>query len=196
VIPASIAGPGSTCQPLTAAQPRITYRIHIGTRGQHVKHTAIAIARRDGRWSGHEIGLDAVEDLDAFVEILHDLPGELALGFVEEDDEYLGIVRVTQDGDARVFLSDRRALATSDLADRLFSDALPAGKPADSDDETDNPLLAAPAGDVELLADLGTPADVLVELIAEGGVLPTDVIAEIGERAGCEDALDLLETVD
>src|SRR5258707_11938015 len=152
----------------------LTRRDDACTRGRHVTQAAIAITRGDGQWSGHEIDVSAVEDLDSFVDLLRDLADELALGFIEENDEYLGIVRVDGDGDPRVFLSDRRVLGTFALADRIFADALPAaaiGPDGDAADDAANPLLAAPAGDLDLLADLGTPADVLVELVAEGGAL-------------------------
>ena len=47
----------------------------------------------------------------------------------------------------------------------------------DSDEDTDGRPDAEPVGDAELLADLGTPGDVLVEIIAEAGALPSDVVA-------------------
>ncbi|WP_445548630.1 tRNA adenosine deaminase-associated protein, partial [Frankia sp. CiP1_Cm_nod2] len=87
---------------------------------------ASAIGRIRGRWSAHEIDLDNIDDLDILAELLHDISPELAVAFVEEDDEYLGIVRVEGDiSDPRVFLSDHRVLFTSALADRLFASALP-----------------------------------------------------------------------
>ena len=86
-------------------------------------------------------------------------------------------------------------LATSTLAERLFGDALPV-VPPDEDDEDDEDTAgrpdAEPVGDPELLADLGTPGDVLIELCAEEGALPSDVVAALCERAGCLDVLDEL----
>lgn len=151
--------------------------------------TAIALARKGHRWIGQEIDPGEVEDLDGFADALRDLGGDIALGFVEEDDEYLGIVRVDGDDDPRVFVSDRRMIDTSDLANRLFEDTLPLSAQTEDDEEGTLPE-ADPAGDVELLADLGTPGDVLVELLAEEGMLPADVVSEVCERAGCLDVLD------
>ncbi|WP_131749199.1 tRNA adenosine deaminase-associated protein [Frankia sp. Cppng1_Ct_nod] len=153
---------------------------------------ANAIGREHGRWSAHEIDLDEVEDLDALADLMRDISAELVVTFVEEDEEYLGIVRVDGDtGDPRVFLSDHRVLSSSPLADRLFAGALAVPSSTDIEDETDDtPLSAAPAGDIELLADIGTDADALVELITEEGLLPADVASAISERAGCADILD------
>ena len=41
-----------------------------------------------------------------------------------------------------------------------------------------------------MLADLGTPADDLLDLCAEEGLLPADVLTVLGERAGFLDVLD------
>jgi putative tRNA adenosine deaminase-associated protein len=158
-----------------------------------VAQTAIALARNGTRWTGQEIDVGDVEDLDGFADVLRDLvsdPADVVVGFVEEDDEYLGIVRVDgEEGDARVFVSDRRVLETSDLASRLFEDALPV--PAQGDDDEEGGLPEAdPGGDVALLEDLGIPGEVLLDLLATEGMLPADVVAAICERAGALDVLD------
>jgi putative tRNA adenosine deaminase-associated protein len=156
-----------------------------------VSHTAVTMSRTASGWTGDEGDLREVEDLDTLADDLHVEAGTLSIVFIEEDDEWLGIVRVTDDLDPRVFLSDRRVLETSDLAQRLFADALPVLPPADTDDDDDTPRPAAEAvGDTDLLADLGTPGDVLIELCAEEGLLPGDVVSALCERAGCLDVLD------
>ncbi|WP_445548631.1 tRNA adenosine deaminase-associated protein, partial [Frankia sp. CiP1_Cm_nod2] len=58
------------------------------------------------------------------------------------------------------------------------------------DDSDDTPAGGQPVGDLDLLADLGTDADTLLELITEEGLLPADVVTAISERAGCADILD------
>lgn len=154
-------------------------------------HTAIAMTRDASGWSGEERSLTEVEDLDGLTDELRDEVGSTVLLFVEEDDEWLGIVRVTGDNDPQVFLSDRRSLATSDIADKIFADALPVLPPPGNDDDDDTPRPQAEAvGDADLLAEFGTPGDVLVELCAEEGLLPGDVISTLCERAGCLDVLD------
>ena len=87
---------------------------------------------------------------------------DVTVVYVEEDDEWLGVLRVTAETlqDRKVFLSDSRVLATSTLAERLFGDALPVLPPEEDEDDEDTAGRpdAEPVGDPELLADLGTPA--------------------------------------
>jgi putative tRNA adenosine deaminase-associated protein len=156
-----------------------------------VTQRAHAMSGQAGRWSAHEVDLTDVEDLDSLLDQLRDLGGPTVVAFVEEDDEYLGIVRIDTeaDDDARVFLSDQRALFDSALAERLFADALPPVTRWDVDDDEVN-TSPTPSGELDLLADLGTSADDLVDLVGEEGMLPADLISALAERAGCVDILD------
>jgi putative tRNA adenosine deaminase-associated protein len=148
------------------------------------------MSRDASGWDGEELSLSDIEDLDTLADQLREGSATTVLLFVEEDDEWLGIVRVSGDEDPRVFLSDRRALETSDLADRIFADALPVLPVQDDTDEDTPRAQAEPVGDTDLLSDLGIPEDVLVELCAEEGLLPGDVVSALCERAGCLDVLD------
>jgi putative tRNA adenosine deaminase-associated protein len=158
-----------------------------------VAYTATALARTDDGWTARDVDLAEVEDLDAAVDLMRDLvDGALVLLMVEEDDEYVGIVRVRGDDDPRVFISDVRSVESSPLATRLFGDALPFVEATEvDDDEEDAPRPEAdPGGDPALLADLGTSAPALLELCAEEGMLPADVIYALCEKAGCVDVLE------
>jgi putative tRNA adenosine deaminase-associated protein len=163
-----------------------------------VSYFAVALARTDGGWTGQELDLSEVDDIEQLAESLRDLTGDgpgPALMLLEEDDEHLAVVRV--DGGAgsldepRVFLSDRRAVLASEVAQMLWEDTEPPADDADEDDEGTRPI-AEPVGDTSLLADLGTPGDELVELCAEEGLLPADVLTAVCERAGCVDVLESL----
>ncbi|WP_261554036.1 tRNA adenosine deaminase-associated protein [Frankia tisae] len=156
---------------------------------------AIAIAREQGRWSVHDLDPAGAEDLDALTDEMRDFGDDTIVAFLEEDDEYLAIVRVGADEpDPKVFLSDRRVLITSELAERLFADALPsmAGLATEDDEDDDASVLtqAAPVGDLDLLVDLGTSEEALLELIGEEGMLPADLISALSERAGAGEILD------
>ncbi|ONH22082.1 tRNA adenosine deaminase-associated protein [Pseudofrankia asymbiotica] len=156
---------------------------------------AVAIARDDDGWRACDLDPTELQDLDALTDAMRDLGDGLVVAFVEEDDEYLAIIRIDGDSsDPRVFLSDRRVLTTSDLAEALLADALPIPAPrGDGDeDEEDEAVLrhAHPIGDLDLLDDLGTSSDALVALIAEEGMLPADVAAVISERAGAGEIFD------
>jgi putative tRNA adenosine deaminase-associated protein len=161
-----------------------------------VTYFAAALARTSDGWTGRELDLADIDDLEGLAEELRDLSGDgdgPALLLLEEDDEYVAVVRV--DGGAssldepRVFLSDRRAVQGSDVAALLWEEAEEEVSDEDDEDEGTRPV-AEPVGDAALLADLGTPADALIDLCAEEGLLPADVLTGVAERAGFLDVLD------
>jgi putative tRNA adenosine deaminase-associated protein len=165
-----------------------------------VTYFAAALAKTDDGWTGRELDLHEVTDLESLAEELRDLVeengqvGGPALMLLEEDDEYVGVVRVDA-GDLdepRVFLSDRRAVQASDVAAMLWEESdVDVDEAEDDEDEGTRPV-AEPVGDPALLADLGTPSHVLLELCAEEGLLPADVLTGIAERAGFLEVLDSL----
>lgn len=157
-------------------------------------YTATALSRAGSRWTGRDVDLTEVADLDAVSDLMReDVEDVIALLFLEEDDEYVAIVRVDGDEDPRVFVSDRRVLDGSAIAGRLFADALPIEDVVEDDDEEEGiKPEAEPAGDVTLLEDLGTAPEALLGLCAEEGMLPADVIFAVCEKAGC---LDVIEQV-
>lgn len=160
-----------------------------------MSYFAAVLARTDDGWAGEELDLDDVGDLDALADVLRDLVGDgpgPALLLLEENDEHLAVVRVDSGAgvsEPRVFLSDRRAVQGSEVAAMLWEEA-----PVETEDDEDEGTrpIAEPVGDTGLLADLGTPAEVLVELCAEEGLLPADVLTSLCERAGCDDVLEQL----
>jgi putative tRNA adenosine deaminase-associated protein len=161
-----------------------------------VSYFAAALARTEGGWTGEELDLSEVEDIEQLAEALRDLTGDgpgPALLLLEEDDEHLAVVRV--DGGAgsldepRVFLSDRRAVLASDVAQMLWEDPEAPVDDEDEEDEGTRPI-AEPVGDTAILADLGTPPEKLLELCAEEGLLPADVLTAVCERAGCDEVLE------
>jgi putative tRNA adenosine deaminase-associated protein len=171
-----------------------------------VSYIATALARDAKGWAGDELVLDDVEDLDAMVELVRDAVGDdadVVLLALEEDDEWMGVLRLDADDEPRVFVSDARVLETSDLAAVLGEAAVdrePVDESDDPDDDTGDPddddqgarADGEPVGDASLLADLGTPAARLLALCAAESVLPGDVIAEVCEAAGCLDVLERL----
>lgn len=81
---------------------------------------AIAIVRDGTAWRARALDLEAAEDLDSLVEQLRDDHSPAAVAFVDQDDEWLAVIRLSGDDDARVFLSDSRFIQSSELAERLF----------------------------------------------------------------------------
>jgi putative tRNA adenosine deaminase-associated protein len=173
-------------------------------------YATAALARVDSSWFGNELEFGEVEDLDGVVELLRETVGDeadTALLFVEEDDEWFAVLRVDADGEPRVFVSDERVIASSEIA-ALFAEAAIESVPSDldghgditdvDDDDDDDEGTRAdgdPTGDPALLADLGTPAARLIELCDAEGQLPSDVIATLCEAAGCLDVLEKLRGV-
>lgn len=167
---------------------------------------AAALARASSGWTATEVDLDEVGDFAELIDMLRDLDDEAerTLLFLEEDDVYVAIVRVDGDGeDPRVFVSDIRAGEESRIAAMLLEEA---GRPepvpfveeeilddaeevADDDDRAESTDIM-PAGDSDLLTDLGTGSADLLALCAHEGLLPADVITAVTERAGCLDELE------
>jgi putative tRNA adenosine deaminase-associated protein len=170
-----------------------------------VPYFAAVLARHASDWTGDEIELKGVEDLDGVVDEMRSIDEEAdtLLLFVEENDEWFAIVRVDQDGDPRVFLSDGRAMESSDLG-ALLGEAATVAETADDEDDEDEDeddeddddeateVAGDPVGDIDVLADLGTPGNRLIALCAEEGQLPADVMSVLCETAGCLEALDSL----
>lgn len=163
---------------------------------------AAALARTEDGWTGRELDLDDHNDLEDLADFLRELSGEdggPALLLLEEDDEYVAVVRV--DGgtgsldEPRVFLSDRRAVQASEVAAMLWEDAEPEAEEDDDEEEEGTRPVAEPVGDSGLLTDLGTSAADLIRLCAEEGLLPADVLTGVAERGGFLEALDGLREV-
>ena len=161
-----------------------------------MSYFAAALARTPDGWTARELDLDGVADVDEVAERVRDVDGgaDTALLFVEEDDEYLAILRIDAD-DLRVFVSDGHAADSYPVAE-IFAGAVEdetLGGAADPDDDEEPPGRdSEPVGDADLLADLGTPRRELIALVKHEGTLPADVITEVCERAGCIDELETL----
>lgn len=167
---------------------------------------AAALARRGTGWTGEEIDLDDVEDLDGVVESVRSAVGddaETALMLFEENDEWFGVVRIDDNGDPRVFVSDGRVVETSQVGGILGEAATVEDDDAgeadddedgDDDEEEEEAIRAAgdPIGDPDLLSDLGVSGNRLLALCAEEGQLPADILSALCESAGCLDALEAL----
>ncbi|MEV5494563.1 tRNA adenosine deaminase-associated protein [Nonomuraea fuscirosea] len=149
-----------------------------------------AFVRTSDGWSGAEVDLgdaEIVDDLgDAVMESLGLTGDELALLCVEVEDEWFAIARYRGEDEPRVFLSDAHAIVANVLGE-LFAEF--AGV---APDKESNGLGVRPAGDFELLSDLGLSSEELIELSMEEGNLPADVLSVIAERLSFADELDRL----
>ncbi len=174
---------------------------------------AAAVKESDG-WSASEVSLVDAADIEDVADRLRDVAptADTSLLFVESDDVYSVILRLDQGEDLRVFGSDLAFAEDSrlgaillgevggpavDLAAAELAAAELDAEPADGqDDLAGQPATAVadadPAGDFELLTDLGVPAPRLLELCAQEGMLPADITAEICQAIGCGDEIEEL----
>lgn len=135
----------------------------------------------EGEWEVDELTLDHLVDAETLVAALGRLPGESAMALVAVDEDWFLVARVVQ-GRARLLLSDVTAAEEWDLAASVL-DLL--GLPEPEEDEEQ-----APAGELDLLADLGMGAVTLTELIADLDLYPEEVLSEVAGELGFGDDFD------
>ncbi|MFI6261404.1 tRNA adenosine deaminase-associated protein [Micromonospora sp. NPDC051006] len=175
-----------------------------------MSYFAAAVVRDEGGWTAAEVNLRGAGDIDEVADRLRDVDQEadLSLLFVEADDTYLVILRLDEGEDLRIFGSDSAYAEESRLGALLVGDLKTSvtglddteePRPAASgDEENEQPAVdpeADPVGDADLLADLGIPAQKLLNLCAQEGMLPADVTAEICLVLGCVDEVEELREV-
>jgi len=164
---------------------------------------AAAVARGKNGWTASELDLTGLADIDEVVDALRDAEpdADVALLFVESDDQYLAILRLDEGEDLRVFGSDSAFAEESRIGSVLLGEIEAPALEIDDltadtdDDESDRPAAdpdADPVGDAELLNDLGISANRLLSLCGQEGMLPSDVTAEICQRIGCGDEVEEL----
>jgi putative tRNA adenosine deaminase-associated protein len=188
------------------ARPSSRYRHSLKTKvawGEILSTFAAAVARGKNGWTASELDLTGLADIDEVVDALRDVEpdADLALLFVESDDQYLAVLRLDEGEDLRVFGSDSAFAEESRVGAMLLGeieapaleiDDLTAGA---DDEETDRPAAdpdADPVGDADLLADLGVSSHRLLGLCGQEGMLPSDVTAELCQRIGFGDEVEEL----
>lgn len=160
-----------------------------------MSYFALALLGKDparAGWQLEEVDLDGCESIDDVCDVLRDYDHPVRLLALEQDDEYAVLARLDAAADQaaepiRVFLSNGHAADDYPIA-QLFADGLPevGGDPLDGDEDAPTGVHdAAPFGDPQVLADLGVPADELIELSVHEGTLPADLIETVCERLGC-----------
>ncbi|HZE65888.1 MAG TPA: tRNA adenosine deaminase-associated protein [Sporichthyaceae bacterium] len=166
---------------------------------------AVVLTRGEDGWDTNDIELDEVESLEDLADAMRDTAdmdsdGPILL-LLEQEDLWFAVVRVDGEDDPRVFVSDRSAIEHSAYAEMLLEaaeseeDALDVDdldEEEDPDDEDDRAggVDDGPVGDLEILLDLGTSADLLRELCESKGVLPSEALTTLAERAGAAGALE------
>ena len=137
---------------------------------------ALAAFRDDGTWRVQDIAPPAFDSIDSLSHALRHVAGdEGAVAMVAVDEDFFVLVRV--DGPTtRVLLSDVTAADEWELAQSAI-DFL--GLPAPEDDDVE-----VPAGDLDLLGDLGLHAIDMGALLDDVELYPDEMLSEIARRLG------------
>jgi putative tRNA adenosine deaminase-associated protein len=137
---------------------------------------ALAAYREEGVWQVHEVAHSLLEEIDTLVAALRRLPGDGgALGLVGVDEDFFLLVRVAGPH-TRILLSDVTAADEWELA-RSAVELL--GLPLPEED--DEPV---PAGDPDLLGDLGMHAMDMAVLMDDVDLYPDEMLSEVARRLG------------
>lgn len=156
-----------------------------------MSYFAAVVARVNDRWHAVEVSLEDCESVADIGDVARDVPGDVRLLLIEQDDEYAALVRVDDDDEARGFLSDGHAADAYPMAALFAEDLVEIGEDELSDDEDAPPAHESmPFGDAEIVEDLGTSAADLLSMCAHEGTLPIDVLVAVCEKAGCGQAFE------
>ncbi len=137
---------------------------------------ALAAFREEGVWQVQVVTPQSLESAPALADALRRLPGDHgALGLVAMDEDFFVIVRVAGPH-TRMLLSDITAADEFDFA-RSVVDFL--GVIADEDDDDQ-----VPAGDLDILGDLGMQAMDMALLIDNFDLYPDEMLSDVAKRLG------------
>jgi putative tRNA adenosine deaminase-associated protein len=137
---------------------------------------ALAAYREEGVWTVQELAHDVLEDVERLSQALRRFPGDGgAVGLVAMEEDYFVIVRVAGPT-TRVLLSDITAADEWELAGSAL-EFLGLPMPEDEDDQV-------PAGDLDLLGDLGMHAMDMGVLLDDYDLYPDEMLSDVARRLG------------
>jgi putative tRNA adenosine deaminase-associated protein len=143
---------------------------------------AVAAYRDEGEWQVVELNPRLGEDVEELSHALTRFPSDVGvLALVSMNDDFFVILR-RSGTQVRAMLSDVTAVIDWPLAGGV-ADLLDLPNP-DDDDEPQ------PAGDLELLSDLGMPAIELGVLCDDDDLYPEDILRDVADRLGFGDAFE------
>ena len=143
---------------------------------------ALAAYREDGTWTVQELAHDVIEDVETLAHALRRFPGDGgAVGLVAVDEDFFLIVRVAG-ATTRILLSDVTAGDEWEIAASAI-DALGLPTPEDEDEQV-------PAGDLDLLGDLGMGAMDMGVLLDDFDLYPDEMLSDVARRLGFGELFD------
>ena len=142
---------------------------------------AVAAYRDDGEWQLVELHPSVAEDLENLTDALGRFPSDVGvLGMVSMDDDFFVLVRKvgTQ---VRMLLSDVTAAKDWPLAGGV-ADLVDVPDPDDDDPR--------PAGDLDIISDLGMAALELGVLCDDDDLYPDEILGDVATRLGFGDKFE------
>jgi putative tRNA adenosine deaminase-associated protein len=145
---------------------------------------AVAAYRDEGEWQVVELNPRLGEDIQQLSHALARFPSDVGvLGMVSMNDDFFVILR-RSGSQVRAMLSDVTAVSDWPLASGVAA-LLDLPDPDDEDDPQ-------PAGDLEIISDLGMPALELGVLCDDDDLYPEDILRDVADRLGFGDELDAI----
>jgi len=143
---------------------------------------ALAAFREEGDWQVEELAHDQLADIETLSHALRRFPGDGgAVGMVAIDEDFFLIIRVAG-ATTRVLLSDVTAADEWEVASSAV-EFLGLPLPEDEDEQV-------PAGDLDLLGDLGMHAMDMAVLLDDFDLYPDEMLSEIARRLGFGELFD------
>ncbi len=138
---------------------------------------AVVAYREEGVWQVEHLAEDAASSLDRFTEELRRWPGDGgSLGLLSVDEDFFLLARVLGPR-TRLLLSDVTAATEWPIA-RSVLEELELPLPDDDNDDQ------VPAGDLDIVADLGMGAMDMSVLLDDYELYPDEVLSDIATRLG------------
>ena len=143
---------------------------------------AVAAYREEGEWQVVELAHALLTDVPSLAHALRRFPGDGgAIGVVAIDEDFFVIVRVSG-ATVRILLSDITAADEWELA-RSAVQELGLPEPEDDDDQV-------PAGDLDILGDLGMHAMDMAVLLDDFDLYPDEMLSDVARRLGFGELFD------
>lgn len=144
---------------------------------------ALAAYREEGDWQVQELAHDQLSDVETLSHALRRFPGDGgALGMVAIDEDFFLIMRVAG-ATTRVLLSDVTAADEWELATSAVEFL---GLPLPEDDDEEQ----VPAGDLDLLGDMGMQAMDMAVLLDDVDLYPDEMLSEVARQLGFGELFD------
>jgi putative tRNA adenosine deaminase-associated protein len=143
---------------------------------------AVAAFQADGAWLVDDLAANHLGDIDGVASALRRFPSDAgALAMIAVDEDFFVLVRV-RGTETHVLLSDVTAADEWELAASAVEHL---GLPMPEDDDEPEP-----AGELDLLADLGVSAAELGELLDDDELYPDEILSDVARMLGFGERFD------